>query len=258
MKLFDTHAHLSLIDDDHIEQLLVAKEAKRENIAGILSITNNIQDFFKVYEDLKTADNVYYAIGVSPTETAHPGRDWVDKVLQGGTFPRVVAIGETGLDYEKRFGDKKSQIDLFLKHLELASRLSLPVVIHNRGAGEDILAILREKMPARGAVFHCYSEDMAFAERALELPNLYISFAGNVTYRNARQIQETAANMPLDRMVIESESPFMIPSEHRGKRNKPEYLNSTLDHIAALRDQPIEEVADALYANSLRLFNLKA
>lgn len=255
MKLFDTHAHISLIHDDHIEQLLIAKNARREDVAGILSITNNIQDFFSVYENLKTASNVYFAIGVSPSEVQHPGRDWEQKVIQGAGLEKVVAIGETGLDYDKKYGDKKSQIDLFIRQLELASRLNLPVVIHNRGAGDDILAILKDKMPARGAILHCYSEDWNFAQRALEL-NLYISFAGNVTYRNARHIQETAAYLPLDRMLIESESPFMIPSEFRGKRNMPEYLGSTLRHIADLRGQDPEEVAAQVYANSLKVFGL--
>src|SRR6266403_2102408 len=101
MKLFDTHSHLSLIHDDHIEQLLLAQEAKRENILGILSITNNIQDFFVVHENLKTASNIYYAIGVSPSEVSHPGRDWEQKIMQGAILEKVVAIGETGLDYEK-------------------------------------------------------------------------------------------------------------------------------------------------------------
>ena len=255
MKLFDTHSHLSLIHDDHIEQLLLAQEAKRENVAGILSITNNIGDFFTVHENLKTASNVFFAVGVSPSEVLHPGRDWEQKVIQGAVLERVVAVGETGLDYEKKYGDKKSQIDLFLKQLELAGRLNLPVIVHNRGAGEDVLAILRDKIPSRGAILHCYSENVAFARKALDL-NIYISFAGNVTYRNAREIQETAIEMPLDRMLIESESPFLIPSEHRGKRNKPSYLPSTLYHIAELRDEDPEQVADQIFQNSLDVFGL--
>jgi TatD DNase family protein len=175
--------------------------------------------------------------------------------MQGALLDKVVAIGETGLDYEKKYGDKKSQIDLFLKQLELAGRLNLPVVVHNRGAGDDVLAILRDKLPSRGAILHCYSEDVAFAHKALDL-NVYISFAGNVTYRNARTIQETAIEMPLDRMLIESESPFLIPSEHRGKRNKPSYLPSTLYHIAELRNEDPEKVAEQIWLNSLTVFGL--
>jgi len=145
---------------------------------------------------------------------------------------------------------------VFIQQLELAERVNLPVIIHNREAGRDLLEILQDKLPTRGGVLHCYSEDWEFAQKALEL-NLYISFAGNVTYRNARQLQETAAQMPLDRMVIESESPFMVPAEFRSKRNKPSYLISTLDYIAQIRDMDIEELGEVLFQNSLRLFGLE-
>lgn len=255
MRLFDTHAHISLIHDDPIEQLVLAQEAKRENVLGILSVTNNIQDFSSTYENLKNASNVYFAVGVSPSEVQHPGRDWEEKLAKGINLDRVVALGETGLDYEKKFGDKKSQIDLFIRQLELAESFGKPVVIHNRGAGQDILSILRDKMPSRGAILHCYSESWDMAQKFLDM-NVWLSFAGNVTYRNAREIQETAAYMPLDRMLIESESPFMVPSEFRGKRNKPSYLASTMYFIAEMRQQDPEEVSETLYNNALKVFGL--
>lgn len=256
MRFFDTHAHLSLIHDDPIEQLVIIQEAKRENILGILSITNNIRDFFTVHKNLKTASNVYFAIGVSPTEAANPGRDWEELLIEGVRYERVVAIGETGLDYERKFGSKQAQIGLFIRQLELAEMLAKPVVIHNRNAGEDILAILRDRAPSRGMILHCYSEDWDFAERALEIPNLYISFSGNITYRNTRGIQETAVKMPLERMLVETESPFIVPAAYRGKRNKPSYLPAIVAHIAALRGLELEELAEILYQNSLRIFGL--
>jgi TatD DNase family protein len=129
------------------------------------------------------------------------------------------------------------------------------VIIHNREAGRDILDILKEKIPSRGAVLHCYSEDWEYAQEALELP-VYISFAGNVTYRNARNLHETAKNMPLDRMLIESESPFMVPATYRGKRNRPSYLVETAKYIAELRDQPVEEITEQVYENSRQFFGL--
>jgi TatD DNase family protein len=257
LKFFDTHAHISLIHDDPIEQLVAAQEAKRENVLGILSITNNIRDFFTVYENLKTASNVYFAIGVSPSETANPGRDWEDLLMKGITYPRVVAIGETGLDYDKKYGSKQSQIQLFIRQLELAEMLNKPVVIHNRNASEDLLAILREKVTNRGIILHCYSEDWNFAQRALELPNLYISFSGNITYRNTKGIQETAFEMPLERMLVETESPFIVPAEFRGKRNRPSYLPSIVAFIARLRNMEMEELSAILFDNSLRVFNIQ-
>ena len=256
MHMFDTHAHIGLITEDPIEQLIIVQEAKKEYVDFLMSICNNLRDFFQVYENLKTAPHVYHSIGVSPSEVANPGRDWMLKIEEGVKLPRVVAIGEIGLDYYRKFGNKDSQIELFIKQLEMAERFGLPVVIHNREAGKDVLEILKEKLPTRGGVLHCYSEDWPYAQEALKL-NLYISFAGNVTYRNARNLHETAKRMPLDRMLIETESPFMVPSTHRGKRNKPSYLKDTAEFIAELRGEDLQMVTDTLFQNSLRFFGIK-
>jgi TatD DNase family protein len=255
MQLFDSHAHIGLINEDPIEQLLIVQEAKQAQVKHIISICNSLYDFFQVYENLRSATHVYHSIGVSPSEVTNPGKDWALKIEEGVTYPRVIAIGEIGLDYYRKFGNKDSQVELFVRQLELADQLDLPVIIHNREAGRDVLDILKDKLPRRGGVLHCYSEDWKYAQEALEL-NLYISFAGNVTYRNARNLHETAVNMPLDRMLIESESPFMVPAKYRGKRNRPSYLQATLEHIAELREEEPEEVAEAIYQNSLRFFNI--
>ncbi len=257
MKLFDSHAHIGLIHEDPIEQLIVVQEAKREGVIGIVSICNNLRDFFQVHENLKTASHVYYAVGVSPSEVINPGKDWQLRVEEGVQLSQVVAIGETGLDYYRKFGDKDSQIELFIAQLELADRVDRPVVIHNRDAGNDVLEILRQKVPRRGGVLHCYSEDWEYAQRALEL-NIYISFAGNLTYRNARNLHETAKNMPLDRILIESESPFMVPSAYRGKRNKPAYLPETAKFLAELREMPVDELAEILFENTRRFFAIES
>lgn len=223
MKLFDTHAHIGLINEDPIDQLIIVQEANQEGVQHIVSICNNLNDFFIVYKNLETASFVYHAVGVSPSEVAFPGKNWAERVEEGVKLDRVIAIGEIGLDYYRKFGNKDTQIELFIRQLEMASRFNKPVIIHNREAGSDVLDILRQKLPPKGGILHCYSEDWAYAQKALEL-NLYISFAGNITYRNAKNLHETALNMPLDRILIESESPFMVPSEYRGKRNRPSYL----------------------------------
>jgi TatD DNase family protein len=255
MRLFDSHAHIGLINEDPIEQLIIVQEAKQANVTGLISICNNLRDFFEIYQNLKTATHVYHAIGVSPSEVMNPGKDWELTIEEGTAMDRVVAVGEIGLDYYRKFGNKDAQIELFIRQLELAEKLDYPVIIHNREAGRDILDILKEKIPSRGAVLHCYSEDWEYAQEALELP-VYISFAGNVTYRNARNLHETAKNMPLDRMLIESESPFMVPATYRGKRNRPSYLVETAKYIAELRDQPVEEITEQVYENSRQFFGL--
>lgn len=255
MKLFDTHAHIGLIHEDPIEQLLVCQEAKKEGIEYLVSICNSLIDFDTVHANLKNASNVYHAVGISPSEVDHPGKDWEHRIQDILADERVVAMGEMGLDYYHKFGNKNAQIELFIQQLEMAEQLDYPVIIHNREAGKDVLDILKERLPAQGGVLHCYSEDWAYAKEALDL-NLYISFAGNVTYRNARNLHETAKKMPLDRLLIESESPFMVPAEYRGKRNKPAYLKSTLNFIADLRDEDFEEVEETLLNNSKKIFRL--
>jgi TatD DNase family protein len=256
MQLFDTHAHIGLITEDPIEQLMVVQEAKQEDVVGIVSISNNLRDFEQIYQNLKSENLVYHSIGVSPSEVSHPGDDWEARVVEGSKRERIVAVGEIGLDYYHKFGDRDSQIELFIRQLDLAQKLNLPVIIHNREAGSDILEILKERLPEKGGILHCYSEDYAYAKRALEL-NLYISFAGNVTYRNARNLHETAKQMPLERILIESESPFMVPAAYRGKRNKPSFLRETGVFVAELREMPAEELTEALLANSLRVFGIE-
>ncbi len=253
MHFFDTHAHIGLIHEDPIEQLIIVQEAKQEHVDGIVSICNSLNDFFVVYENLKTASHVYHSIGVSPSEVSHPGKDWPLLIENGSKFDRIIAIGEIGLDYYRKFGNKDSQIELFIRQLEIADKVDKPVIIHNREAGKDVYDILREKLPRRGGVLHCYWE---YAQKALQL-NLYISFAGNVTYRNARNLHETAKRMPLERMLIETESPFMVPSLYRGKRNRPSYIHATAEFIAELRQEPVEAVAKTLYQNALKFFNIK-
>ena len=255
MRLFDTHVHIGLIDEDPIEQLILVQEAKQTGVDGLLSISNNLPDFYTVYDNLRTEGHVFHSIGVSPSEVANPGKDWEMKVTEGTKRPGVVAIGEIGLDYYRKFGDRDSQIELFIRQLDLAEKLNLPAIIHNREAGNDILEVLKERLPRKGGVLHCYSEDNSYAKRALAL-DLYISFAGNVTYRNARNLHEAAVNMPLERMLVESEAPFMVPSSHRGKRNRPSYLVETVRFLAELRKLPLEELAETLYLNSLKFFGL--
>jgi TatD DNase family protein len=255
MQYFDTHAHIGLIVEDPIEQLIVIQEARQASVARIVSICNSLHDFGRVYENLKSAANVYHAVGVSPSEVQSPGKDWFQTIEQSVLLPRVVAVGEIGLDYYRKFGDKKSQIELFITQLDLATKLNLPVIIHNRDAGHDVLAILRDRLPPKGGVLHCYSEDAAYAQKALDL-NLYFSFAGNLTYRNARNLHETIAVLPLDRILIESESPFMVPADYRGKRNMPKYLPTTARFLAGMLEMEEEELAAALWENSNRFFGL--
>ncbi len=256
MQLFDTHAHIGLIYDDPIEQLRVIQQAKKAGVARIISINNSLYDFEKVYPNLKVVSGIYHAVGIAPSEVTNPGPDYISKIEQYLKLPNVVAVGETGLDYYKQFGDKRSQIELFMQQLEIAQKHNLPVIIHNRNAGKDIYDILSERIPDSGAIFHCYSEDAAYAKKCLDM-NVYFSFAGNLTYRNARNLHETVLNIPLDRILIETESPFMIPAEFREKkRTMPAYIVSTARFLAEMLEMDEEEVCAQLWKNSCKVFKL--
>jgi TatD DNase family protein len=256
MRYFDTHAHIGLITEDPIDQMIIVQEAQAEGVQHIITVSNNLIDFAQLYSNLKTESNIYHSIGISPSSVEQPGDDWEARIIDGTLLERVVAVGEIGLDYYRKFGDRDSQVELFIRQLELAEKLALPVIIHNRDAGSDVLEILRERLPKKGGILHCYSEDYEYAKKALDL-NLWISFAGNVTYRNARNLQDTAKKIPAERMLIESEAPFMVPAIYRGKRNKPSYINETAAFIAQLREVPVEELTEVLYANSLKVFGLE-
>ena len=138
MQFFDTHAHIGLIYDDPIEQLRVITQARLAGVTRIVSINNSLIDFKKVYQTLKAIPGIYHAVGVAPSEVTTPGKDWISTIEESLSLPNVVAVGETGLDYFKQFGDKRTQMELFITQLELAEKHQLPVIIHNRDAGKDI------------------------------------------------------------------------------------------------------------------------
>lgn len=258
MQFFDTHAHIGLIYDNPIEQLRVIQKAKQAGVTRIISINNSLHDFKKEYPILKSQKGIFHAVGVGPSEVTNPGPNWIKTIEDSVKLPNVVAIGETGLDYFKQYGDKRQQIELFIQQLELAQKHSLPVIIHNRNAGQDIFEILKDRLPEKGAIFHCYSEDAAYAKQCLDANmNVYFSFAGNLTYRNARNLHETVMNIPLERVLIETESPFMIPAEYRDKkRTMPEYLPSTAKFLADMLESDVEKIAAQLWTNSCKVFGL--
>ena len=258
MQFFDTHAHIGLIYDDPIEQLRVIQQAKMAGVNRIVSINNSLHDFAKVYPALKNVAGVYHACGVAPSEITNPGKDWIRTIEENLKLPNVIAVGETGLDYYKQYGDKRTQIEAFITQLELAQKHKLPVIIHNRDAGKDVFDILSQRIPESGAILHCYSEDAAYAKKCLDANlNVWFSFAGNLTYRNARNLHETVLNIPVERILIETESPFMIPAEFREKkRTMPKMLPSTAKFLSEMLEMPLEDLSVQLWKNSCAVFKL--
>ena len=258
MQFFDTHAHIGLIYDDPIEQLRVIQQARQADVTRIISINNSLLDFKKVYPNIKAIPGIYHAVGVAPSEVMQPGKDWIQTIEESLKLPNVVAVGETGLDYYKQFGNQRLQMEMFITQLDIAQKHNLPVIIHNREAGKDLFEVLKERIPSAGAILHCYSEDAKYAKKCLDAGlDVYFSFAGNLTYRNARNLHETVLNIPLERILLETESPFMIPAEYRErKRTMPAYLPSTAHFLAEMLEIPIEDLSTQLWKNSCKVFNL--
>src|SRR4030042_424996 len=254
MKLFDTHCHLALLYQDPIEQIRVIDEAKRAGVFALANISTNLIDFEESYANTKNVPNVYHTVGLSPSEVNNPGKDWESKLEEYLTYTNVVGLGEIGLDYFHKYGDRNAQIEFFIKQLEIASKYNKPVIIHNRDSGNDMKGILKSKVTS-GGIMHCFSEDTEFAKEMINL-GLYISFAGNLTYRNAKNLHKVAKDIPIENILIETDSPFLTPHGFRGKRNQPAYIVETAAFLAEIKEMDQEELAQKLFENSLKVFKI--
>ncbi len=255
MKLFDTHCHIALLYRDSIEQIRVIDDARRAGVVAIANISTNLADFEAAYKNTKHLKNVFHTVGISPSEVDNPGKEWEQTLKNYCKFDKVIGVGEIGLDYFHKYGDRNKQIELFIRQLEIAGAFSLPVVIHNREAGDDMKSILRSKISSSGGIMHCFSENTAFAYDMIDL-GLYISFAGNLTYRNAKNLHEVARNIPLENILIETDSPFLTPHTYRSKRNQPAYLVETAKYLAEIKGITEEQVSEQLLINSIKVFRV--
>ncbi|MFZ9252571.1 MAG: TatD family hydrolase [Hylemonella sp.] len=256
----DSHCHLNF--PELIGNLPQIRQAMAEaQVERALCICTTLEEFEPVHRLASDYDNFWATVGV------HPDNEGVlepslDDLLQRGRLPKVLAIGETGLDYyrlgQRTVADMEWQRQRFRTHIRAARQLSLPLVIHTRSASADTLAILKEEgeeggQGSAGGVFHCFTETMEVARSALEL-GFYISFSGIVTFKNAKDLQEIARWVPLERLLIETDSPYLAPVPHRGKVNNPSYVPLVAQQIAQLRECSLETIAQASSQNFDRLF----
>lgn len=254
MKLADSHCHLNykgLIED----QCAVIARARETGVAAMLNISTREREWDAIIATAEREPDVWATIGIHPHEAdEHPEVD-ASRLIERAAHPRVVGIGETGLDYYYDHSDRVRQQASFRAHLIACRETQLPVIVHTRDAEEDTARILREEME-RGAfpgVIHCFTASADFARIALDL-GLYISISGIVTFKNARELQETARWLPLDRLLIETDAPFLAPVPHRGKTAEPAMVADTCRFLATLRGQAPEELATATHANFHQLF----
>lgn len=231
-----------------------------------LCICTTLEEFETVHHLASTYDNFWCTVGVHPdNEDVHEPS--LADLLQRASLPKVVGIGETGLDYyrlgERSVADMEWQRERFRVHIRAARQTGKPLVIHTRSASDDTLAILKEEgqgagefagLPPAGGVFHCFTETEAVARAALDL-GFYISFSGIVTFKNASDIRDVARFVPLDRLLIETDSPYLAPMPYRGKTNNPSYVPLVAQQIAEIRQQTVEEIAAATSHNFEQLFN---
>lgn len=252
MYLVDSHCHIDFdplyprVDD-------VLANARDNGVGYLLCVSVNLEDFPRVLSLAEGHNHIFASVGVHPNE--REGREpGVDELVELAAHPRVVAIGETGLDYFRSQGELDWQRDRFRRHIHAARQAGKPLIIHSREAPADTIRLMTEEAAGdAGGVMHCFAEDWRMAEQALAL-GFYISFSGIVTFKNARDIQEVARRTPLDRILVETDSPYLAPVPYRGKTNEPAYVRHTAEYVAELRGISYEEVAEATSANFFRLF----
>ena len=254
--LVDSHCHLNLLDLEPFAGNLdgVIQAAERLGVSQMLCVAVDLQHLSEVMQCAQTYPNVFASVGIHPNDSQAAIN--IEQLINLANVDKVVAIGETGLDYFRSTGDLTWQRDAFRAHIAVAKQAHKPLIIHTREARADTLTIMREEnAQACGGVLHCFTETWEMAKAAMEL-NFYISFSGIVTFKNAKVLQEIAQKMPLDRMLLETDSPYLAPVPYRGKANYPAYVRYVAEFIAELRNEPLEKIAQQTTQNFQTLFNI--
>jgi TatD DNase family protein len=253
--LFDTHAHLNAIqyEEDIVE---VIQRAKSENVTHIVVVGFDQDTIKRAMELTDQYDMIYAAVGWHPVDAIDMTDDDLKWIKELASHPKVVAIGEMGLDYYWDKSPKDVQKEVFRKQIQLAREVKLPIIIHNREATEDVIKILQEEKASEvGGIMHCFTGSLEVAKQCMDM-NFYISFGGPVTFKNAKKPKEVAAEIPMDRLLIETDCPYLTPHPFRGKRNEPSYVKYVAEQIATLKEVSVEEIARKTSDNAMRLFGI--
>ncbi len=258
MRLIDSHCHLNYPGlAERQDEVLTAARAR--GIGGFLNISTRQKEWSDVVGVAERHDDVWATIGVHPHEAdAHPDLG-AAALVEAAAHPRVIAIGECGLDYYYDKSDRAAQRERFQAHIEAARATGLPLVVHTRDAEDDTAEILAREVGKGGVtgVLHCFTGSAELARKALDL-GFYVSMSGIVTFKNAQDLQQTARTIPLDRLLVETDSPFLAPVPNRGKTCEPAFVADTAAFLSDLRDEPLDELAEATSANFFKLFSKAA
>lgn len=249
--LIDTHAHLDMYEDWDV----IIKNAKENGIKKIIIPAVETEYFQKILDIANSYEDVYCMMGIFPTEAKNWHDGILDDIKEFAKNKKVVSIGEIGLDYywDKSFIDEQKNI--FIKQVKLANELGLPIEIHDREAHKDVFDILVEYNKTSDVVFHCFSGSVEFARECLK-QGWYIALGGVVTFKNAVKTKEVAKDVPLDRLMLETDSPYLTPVPFRGKENQPAYVRYVADEIAKLKDIDVKEVIEATTKNAEMVFGI--
>ena len=257
MFIIDSHCHLDALDYETLHQNIdeVIEKAKARDVRHLLTIGVTLSRFEKQRDALAHRNDVSLACGVHPLDLEDEPFDYA-RLLELALHPKVIAVGEIGLDYYYSADNKTVQQDIFARQIQAANQLNKQVIIHSRAAREDTIRILRDNQAEKcGGVLHCFTESLEMAKQGLDL-GLYISFSGIITFKNAEEIRDVARQVPLDRILVETDSPYLAPVPYRGKQNQPAYVREVCEYVAALKGVSAEEFARISTENFERLFNI--
>lgn len=255
MMLFDTHAHLNAEQFDTDLEEVIAR-AKAEKVERIVVVGFDKPTITRAMELIEEYDCIYAAIGWHPVDAIDMTEEDLSWIKELSSHEKVVAIGEMGLDYHWDKSPKDVQKEVFRKQIALAKEVNLPIIIHNRDATEDVVTILKEEGAEEvGGIMHCFTGSAEVARQCMDM-NFYISFGGPVTFKNAKKPKEVAKEIPNDRLLIETDCPFLTPHPFRGKRNEPSYVKYVAEQLAELKGLTYEEIASITTENAKRLFRM--
>lgn len=253
--MFDTHAHLNAIQfEEDLEEVI--QRALDEGISHIVVVGFDRPTIKGAMKLADTYDFIYAAVGWHPVDAIDMTQEDLEWIEELAAHPKVVALGEMGLDYHWDKSPEDVQKEVFRKQIQLAKKVKLPIIIHNRDATQDVVDILRsEGAEEVGGIMHCYSGSLEVAKQCMDM-NFYISFGGPVTFKNAKKPKEVAKEIPIDRLLIETDCPYLSPHPYRGKRNEPSYVKYVAEAIADLREMPLEELISKTSDNARQLFGI--
>ncbi|MDP8163199.1 YchF/TatD family DNA exonuclease [Pasteurella skyensis] len=255
--IIDSHCHLNSLDykTHHKNVDEVLDNALQRGVKQVISVCTTLSDFVEMKQLTAHRNEVFLSCGMHPLNVEDEPFE-KQRLIQLADDPKVVAIGETGLDYHYTPDTKALQLSIFEQHIDVANQLSKPLIVHTRSAREDTMNLLENHNAEKcGGVLHCFTEDYAMAKRALDI-GFYISISGIITFKNAEELRDVVRKLPLERLLIETDSPYLAPVPYRGKPNQPAYVREVCEYIATLKGLSVTELASITTQNVQKLFNI--